>query len=146
MSARLRYLRLSAFIRANQRLSARARRKLSKPGLLAERYLERVATLMHERRPQVVVDVGGGRSCHFAASRLTGAGTRIVAVDADADELAVAMGGTATAGETSARAHRTKAVVKRARHLRINEPPRAKDPSYRVSFRFENQRDTDTFL
>jgi len=82
-------LRLSAFIRANQRLSARARRKLSTPGVLGERYLERISALMHEQRPEVVVDVGGGRSCRFAADRPTGVGTRIVAVDAAADELAL---------------------------------------------------------
>jgi SAM-dependent methyltransferase len=78
---------LSAFIRANQRLSARARKKLFEPEVLGERYLERIATLMHDRRLDVVVDVGGGRSCHFADSRPPGAGTRIVAVDAAADEL-----------------------------------------------------------
>lgn len=63
--------------------------KLSTPELLSERYLEWVARLMQETRPEVVVDVGGGRSCHFAASRPPGVGTRIVAVDAAADELAL---------------------------------------------------------
>ena len=33
--------------------------------------------------------MGGGRSCRFAADRPTGVGTRIVAVDAAADELAL---------------------------------------------------------
>lgn len=80
---------LLAFIRANQRLSARSRKRLSKPEKLGERYLERIATLMHDRRPEVVVDVGGGRSCHFADSRPPGVRTRIVAVDTAADELAL---------------------------------------------------------
>ncbi len=80
---------LTAFIRANQRLSARARTKLSEPETLGERYLERIARLMQDRRPEVVVDVGGGRSCRFADSRPPGVQTRIVAVDAAADELAL---------------------------------------------------------
>lgn len=79
---------VSAFIRVNQRLSWRVRNRISTPEVLSDRYVEQIAELMHERRPEVVVDIGGGRSCHFAASRPPGAGTRIVAVDAAADELA----------------------------------------------------------
>ena len=80
--------RLWGFVRLNQRLSARARPTLvGRPEHLAERYLDRIATLMDEHRPEVVVDVGGGRSCLFAAGRR--AGTRIVAVDVAAEELAL---------------------------------------------------------
>jgi ubiquinone/menaquinone biosynthesis C-methylase UbiE len=80
---------VSAFIRVNQRLSWRVRHRLSTPEVLSDRYLERVVRLMQERRAEVVVDVGGGRSCHFAASRPPGVGTRIVAVDPAADELSL---------------------------------------------------------
>src|SRR5206468_5944018 len=80
--------RLWEFVRLNQRLSARARPMLvGRPEQLAERYLHRIATLMDEHRPEVAVDVGGGRSCLFAARRPEG--TRIVAVDVAAGELAL---------------------------------------------------------
>lgn len=79
---------LWTFVRLNQRLSARARARLvSHPEELAQRYLDRVTTLMTEHQPAVVVDVGGGRACLFADARPDG--TRIVAVDAAADELAL---------------------------------------------------------
>lgn len=82
--------RLWTFVRANQRLSARARAALVRhPEDLAQRYLDRITAFLTESRPQVVVDVGGGRSCLFAACRPEDAGTRIVAVDAAADELAL---------------------------------------------------------
>jgi SAM-dependent methyltransferase len=77
------------FVRINQRLSARAREALVRhPEELAERYLELIAVLLAEERPELVIDVGGGRSCLFAGLRPDGAGTRIVAVDASAEELA----------------------------------------------------------
>ena len=80
--------RLWTFVRLNQRLSARARTKLvPRPEELDRRYLDRVTALMTERRPQVVVDIGGGRTCLFATARPEG--TRIVAVDVAADELAL---------------------------------------------------------
>jgi SAM-dependent methyltransferase len=60
-----------------------------RPEELAQRYLDRIATLMEDARPQVVVDVGGGRSCLFADRRPAGAGTRIVAIDVSGDELAL---------------------------------------------------------
>lgn len=82
--------RFWGFVRLNQRLSARARTVLvPRPEALAERYLERISSLMSGERPGVAVDVGGGRSCLFAASRAEGANTHIVAVDVDADELAL---------------------------------------------------------
>jgi SAM-dependent methyltransferase len=42
---------------------------------------------MNERPNQLVVDVGGGKSCPFAKYRRPGFGTRIVAVDVSADEI-----------------------------------------------------------
>lgn len=82
--------RLRTFVRLNQRLSARARSRLvRRPEDLAQRYLDRVTELMEDHRPQLVVDVGGGRSCVFAAGRPQGAGTRIVAIDSAAEELAL---------------------------------------------------------
>lgn len=82
--------RLWEFVRLNQRLSARARPTLvGRPEQLAERYLDRIAALMAQHGPEVVVDVGGGRSCLFAASRPKGTATRIVAVDVAAEELAL---------------------------------------------------------
>lgn len=82
--------RLWGFVRLNQRLSARARDVLvPRKEPLADRYLQQISNLMQEERPQVVVDVGGGRSCLFAAARRQGADTRIVAVDVAADELAL---------------------------------------------------------
>lgn len=80
---------LAAFIRANKRLSARARRWQAKRERLGDRYLELIAMLMRDRRPEVVIDVGGGRSCLFAHSRPPGLATRIVAVDDAPLELAL---------------------------------------------------------
>ena len=78
------------FVRLNQRLSARAREVLvRRPEEMAERYLDRIASLMDDARPHVVVDVGGGRSCLFADRRPAGAEMRIVAVDVSAEELAL---------------------------------------------------------
>ena len=39
------------------------------------------------RKPALIVDVGGGRRCHFARLRPAGSPVRIVAVDVSADEL-----------------------------------------------------------
>jgi ubiquinone/menaquinone biosynthesis C-methylase UbiE len=81
--------RFLGLLRLNRQLSARARRKLVRPERLAERYLERVTTLIDEQRPELVVDVGGGRSCVFATRGPERAATRIIAVDVAGDELAL---------------------------------------------------------
>lgn len=50
-------------------------------------YAEEVTRLMNERPGLVVVDVGGGKTCHFANRRDAALGTKIVAVDISAEEL-----------------------------------------------------------
>jgi SAM-dependent methyltransferase len=82
--------RFWSFIRLNQRLSTRARGVLvPRPEGLAERYLDRISSLLADEQPHLVVDVGGGRSCLFAESRPPGSNMHIVAVDSAADELAL---------------------------------------------------------
>ena len=51
-------------------------------------YEQTVAEYMNARPGQLVVDVGGGKRCSFAQHRRPELGTRIVAVDVSADELA----------------------------------------------------------
>lgn len=79
---------LRRFLDANRRLSHRIERRLPHarnnpydvyPGI--------VARYMNARPNQLVIDVGGGRACSFAALRQPGSGTRIVAVDISEEEM-----------------------------------------------------------
>lgn len=80
----------TAFLIVNRRMShwleARLPQKADDPQLI---YLDAIARhLTSISGPAVVVDVGGGRECHFARFRPTEADIRIVAVDVSAEELA----------------------------------------------------------
>jgi ubiquinone/menaquinone biosynthesis C-methylase UbiE len=79
---------LRRLLDANRRLSRRIERHLPQArDNLFERYEEVVSGCMNERANQMVVDVGGGKSCPFAQYRRSDSGTRIVAVDISADEI-----------------------------------------------------------
>ena len=82
---------LDRFIGANQRASQRLERRLPHAQYsLQDEYqgvLERL--LQGLDGPALVVDVGGGRHCHFARLRPAGSAARIVAVDISAEELAL---------------------------------------------------------
>lgn len=78
---------LQRFLRANSRLSARLDSRLDRA--LYQRY--DAAVLAAARvlpRHALVVDLGGGSQCSFAAGLSAGERPRLVAVDACADELA----------------------------------------------------------
>lgn len=73
---------------ANRRMSRWLERRLPQ----AKRdpydaYPKLVADRMNARPQQLLVDVGGGKSCPFAEYRQTGLNTRIVAVDVSEDEI-----------------------------------------------------------
>lgn len=81
---------LRTFFDFNRRFSNRVERRLPQAREeLFETYETTVARYMTARPGQLVVDVGGGRACPFAKYRRPGDGTRIVAVDISAEELAL---------------------------------------------------------
>jgi SAM-dependent methyltransferase len=82
---------LRRFLDANRRLSRRLERRLPQARENVQReWEERVGQILGGLPPgSVVVDVGGGRRCHFAHRRRPGSGVRIVAVDVSAEELAL---------------------------------------------------------
>lgn len=81
---------LRAFLEANKQASRAVERRLPQAHDRVQRRYERVvADLMNERPGLVVVDVGGGRTCHVAKYADASQGTHIVAVDISADELAL---------------------------------------------------------
>lgn len=76
------------FLDANRRLSRRFERYLPQASDdLFDEYEHIVAAHMNERPGQLVIDVGGGRSCPFAKLRQAGLGTRIIAVDISDEEI-----------------------------------------------------------
>lgn len=78
-----------SFLNANRRVADAIEPRLPQAQHdLQEEYAELVGRLMNERPGQLVVDVGGGRRCHFARFRDPERGARIVAVDVSEEELA----------------------------------------------------------
>lgn len=79
---------LSGFLAYNQALSARIEPHLphAEPKI-SPLYAETVASYLASEGNQLVVDVGGGRKCHFARYKRSGANTRIIAVDISGDQL-----------------------------------------------------------
>ncbi len=77
------------FVRANTAASRVIERRLPQARTNPRtRYAERVAAAMAAfEAPGLVVDVGGGKACPFAALRRPGSGARIVAVDVSDEEL-----------------------------------------------------------
>ena len=81
---------LGRFLEANRRASRYLEARLPQARVNTQRiYQETVAEYMNARPRQVVVDVGGGKRCSFAHHRVPELGTKIVAVDVSAEELAV---------------------------------------------------------
>jgi 2-polyprenyl-6-hydroxyphenyl methylase/3-demethylubiquinone-9 3-methyltransferase len=81
---------LGRFLEANRRASRYLEAHLPQARVNTQRiYQETVAEYMNARPRQVVVDVGGGKRCSFAHHRVPELGTKIVAVDVSAEELAV---------------------------------------------------------
>lgn len=79
---------LRRFLDANRRLSRLVEHRLPQASEdLFEHYEEVVGRYMNARPNQLVIDVGGGKSCPFARYRRAGSGTRIVAIDISADEI-----------------------------------------------------------
>lgn len=77
---------LDRFLQANSRLSARFDRRGD--DALYRRYDDDVARALEALPPNgTVVDVGGGRTCSFAARLPAGRDIRIVAIDVSAEEL-----------------------------------------------------------
>ena len=81
---------LRAFFEANKRISIGLERYLphARPNPF-DAYTEIVADLIGRKDGQVIVDVGGGRSCTFAHVRPPGSTSRIVAVDVSSEQLAL---------------------------------------------------------
>lgn len=80
---------LGSVLRANKRASRALERRLPHTHESVQRqFVDVVAGLMNDRPGLVVVDVGGGKTCHFASRRDPALGTRIVAVDVSEEELA----------------------------------------------------------
>lgn len=83
-------LMLRAFLDVNRALSKRLERHLPQAqDDLFGAYETTVARFMNAQPNQLVVDVGGGKSCPFAKYRRPELGTRIVAVDLSAEEIGV---------------------------------------------------------
>lgn len=79
---------LRAFMAANRRLAQAIERRLPQAREdLQAAYRRAIEERMNAHQGQLVVDVGGGRRCHFADLRDPALGTRIVAVDISAEEL-----------------------------------------------------------
>jgi SAM-dependent methyltransferase len=80
---------IRAIFNANRRLSAALERRLPQARANPyDAYPRIVADRMNAKPRQLVVDVGGGKSCLFAAYRRPELETRIVAVDVSAEEIA----------------------------------------------------------
>jgi ubiquinone/menaquinone biosynthesis C-methylase UbiE len=79
---------LSGFLAYNRVLSARIEPHLphAKPKI-GPLYTETVARYLASEGDQLVVDIGGGRKCHFARYKRSGANTRIIAVDISEEQL-----------------------------------------------------------
>jgi SAM-dependent methyltransferase len=78
------------FFNANRRLSKWLEQRLPQAREdLFEMYEATVARHMNERPGQLVVDVGGGKTCPFAKYRVPGNRTRIIAVDVSREEIEV---------------------------------------------------------
>ena len=75
---------LRSFFALNRRASQWVARRLphAQDDLFA-RYEEAVVAAMNERSGQVVIDVGGGKTCPFAARRRRALGTRVFGVGRD---------------------------------------------------------------
>lgn len=81
---------LGRFLEANREASRYLEARLPQARVNTQTiYRETVAEYMNARPGQVVVDVGGGKSCSFADRRRPELGTKIIAVDVSAEELAV---------------------------------------------------------
>jgi SAM-dependent methyltransferase len=80
---------LRSFFALNRRASQWVARRLphAQDDLFA-RYEEAVVAAMNERPGQVVIDVGGGKTCPFTARRRPALGTRVFGVDVDRGEIA----------------------------------------------------------
>ena len=80
---------LRSFFALNRRASQWVARRLphAQDDLFA-RYEEAVVAAMNERSGQVVIDVGGGKTCPFSARRRQALGTRVFGVDVDRSEIA----------------------------------------------------------
>ena len=79
---------LRRFLDANRRVSQRLELRLPQAREdLFDTYEATVARFMNARPNQLVVDVGGGKSCPFARYRRPELATRIVAVDVSTDEI-----------------------------------------------------------
>jgi ubiquinone/menaquinone biosynthesis C-methylase UbiE len=77
------------FVHLNRSLSAKLTERFPHTRVDVQRlYEQRVAELINSRPGLTVVDVGGGKQCHFARYRRPELGTRIVAVDVDPAEMA----------------------------------------------------------
>lgn len=81
-------LPLKAFIRANQRICNAIEPLLphSRTNLFGL-YIDTVSKRMNAKREQLIVDVGGGKSCPFSKYRLPELHTRIVCIDMSGDEM-----------------------------------------------------------
>jgi 2-polyprenyl-6-hydroxyphenyl methylase/3-demethylubiquinone-9 3-methyltransferase len=80
---------LGRFLEANRQASRSLEARLPQARVNTQRiYEQTVAEYMNARPGQVVVDVGGGKRCSFAHHRRPELGTRIIAVDVSAEELA----------------------------------------------------------
>lgn len=79
---------IRAFIRWNRSVCKRIESCLPQAAASIEtQYLNAVEKYMNARGNQVIVDVGGGRSCRFAARRDPSLQNRIVCVDVSGDEM-----------------------------------------------------------
>lgn len=79
---------LRGFLAFNKRLCARVELRLPQAKVDVFRlYAETVARYMNARPQQVVLDVGGGKSCVFARYRDPAMRTKIIAVDVSEEEL-----------------------------------------------------------
>jgi len=83
---------LRAFVVANRRLARGIERKLGhEPGYeqnpLQHHYVKSVAEYGNARANQVIVDLGAGRSCHFAPLLTPALDGRIIGVDISADSM-----------------------------------------------------------
>jgi SAM-dependent methyltransferase len=79
---------LRPFFEANRRMSRWVEARLPQArDNMYDIYERTVAQYMNARPDQVVVDVGGGKTCPFAKYRRPGLNTRIIAVDISAEEI-----------------------------------------------------------
>lgn len=77
-----------AFFAVNRRACVKIRRYVRQPGLdMYQVYADRVAALMNSRPHQIVLDVGSGKQCAFAAGRDPALRTTILGVDISHAEI-----------------------------------------------------------